>query len=340
MAKFNHTVTVLMPVYNGGKYLNEAIESILGQIYTDFEFLIIDDGSTDNSSQIIKSYSDPRIRILDNEKNLGLAHTLNRGIASARGKYIARMDCDDIALPSRLGKQVSYMDAHPGVGVCGSWIRVINTLQNRVWAPPVDSESIKCKLLFGSPFAHSSVMIRRDAFLNLGLKYDPLYPHAEDYQLWVNAAVCLSLANIPEILLFYRNHRNQVGRVHQQEQLSSAQKIRINQLHRLGLNPKPEDIGLHDAISERNFIQEKEFVAKTEFWLKTLRDANNTRKVYHKATFDDFIAHYWLAICRAASGCGLWVPKQYWKSSLQARKLNEIKSEIKFTVDCIIRTCF
>ena len=113
-------ISVVMPAYNAENYIREAIDSILAQTFRDFEFLIIDDGSTDHTVEIIRSYSDSRIRLYQNERNMGVAATLNRGLDLARGEYIARMDADDISLPERFAKQAAYMDAHPDVAVCGS----------------------------------------------------------------------------------------------------------------------------------------------------------------------------------------------------------------------------
>ena len=120
----NPKVTVLMPVYNGEKYLKEAITSILLQTFDDFEFLIINDGSSDASVDIIQSFRDPRIRLVHNDTNIGLIATLNKGLKLAHGKYVARMDQDDISLPRRLEKQTYFMDNNPDVGVCGTWIKL------------------------------------------------------------------------------------------------------------------------------------------------------------------------------------------------------------------------
>jgi len=119
-------VTVLMPVYNGERYLNEAVDSILGQTFTDFEFLIIDDASTDKTPEILRSYDDPRIRVVTNEENLGLSKSLNKGLALARGEFIARMDADDVSYPYRLQVQHEFMTQHPGAGVIGSWAEYID----------------------------------------------------------------------------------------------------------------------------------------------------------------------------------------------------------------------
>jgi len=120
------TVSVLMPVFNGEQFLRPAMNSILNQTFTDFEFIIVDDGSTDHSREILNSYTDSRVRLICNESNIGLTDSLNRGLEAASGNYIARMDQDDISLPERLAKQVAFMDSHPEVGVCGTWAKDID----------------------------------------------------------------------------------------------------------------------------------------------------------------------------------------------------------------------
>lgn len=199
-------VTVLMPVYNGEKYLEKAIESILNQTFRDFEFIIVDDGSTDSTSSIIACYQqkDARIRIY-NQENRGLVASLNVGCQLSRGKYIARMDADDVSLPERLAKQVAYLDAHPEVGVLGGWMEVIDESggpQNKVRVPTTPS-LIKWSLLFGCPVVHPSVMMRRDIIEPLGF-YRPEALHAEDYDLWARACFTTQIANIPEILVRHR----------------------------------------------------------------------------------------------------------------------------------------
>ena len=155
-------VTVLMPVYNAEKYLIEAIRSILTQSFMDYELLIINDGSTDDSLKIIKSFSDKRIRLVQNERNIGQANSLNKGIKLARGEYIVRMDADDISLSERIKKQVKFMDANPEIGISGTWIKPL--YEKLVWGGkingslPVDPVEVKCFLLFpGFPPTHNEV---------------------------------------------------------------------------------------------------------------------------------------------------------------------------------------
>ena len=168
----NPKVTVLMPVYNGGKYIREAIKSILSQSFTDFEFLIIDDGSTDNSVGIVQSFSDNRIRLIKNNCNIGIAESLNKGIESSKGEYIVRMDADDISFPDRIKKQVAFMDANPEVGVSGTWIKTISSVNECTWFTLSEPDLVRCHLLFGCPLAHPTVILRTILLKENELFYD------------------------------------------------------------------------------------------------------------------------------------------------------------------------
>lgn len=216
-------VTVLMPVYNGEKYLREAIESILDQTFTDFEFLIINDGSTDGSVGIVESYKDRRIRLVHNEKNLGLIASLNRGMELARGEYIARMDCDDISLPLRLEKQVVFMDAHPEIGVCGSWAKVIDENGNVNGSiKALTGKSIKRLCWRPSPFIHPTCIIRSSLLKEN--RYSEGYPHAEDYELWLRLSKKTVFFNLKDYLLYYRIHLGNVTNRDRILQLTNSYK--------------------------------------------------------------------------------------------------------------------
>ena len=172
-------VSVLMAVYNGEAYLGEAIESILRQTFSFFEFIIIDDASTDNSRRLAESYRDSRIRVVSNPRNLRLAGSLNRGINLARGKYIARMDADDICHPDRLEKQVAFMEENCDVGVSGSWLYCFGD-KKQLWDYPLTSGMIKSNLLFHNQLGHPTVIMRREAMLKNGLFYNPRFRASED----------------------------------------------------------------------------------------------------------------------------------------------------------------
>ncbi len=209
----NPKVTVLMPVYNGEKYLRESIESILNQTFRDFEFLIINDGSTDKSREIITSFHDPRIRLIDNPANIGLIKSLNFGLKLAKRELIARQDADDISYPTRLEQQVKFLGSHQKVVLLGTSAQVIddngNPL-NTILRMPVGLLAIHWYLMFQNPFLHSSVTYRNDiVWENMG-GYNELFLHCEDYELFSRVAQAYPVENLPDILLNYRMHQDSI----------------------------------------------------------------------------------------------------------------------------------
>ena len=215
-------VSILMPVYNSEKYLTHAIDSILKQTFDDFEFLIFDDGSADDSLEIISSYRDSRIHIFKSDQNYGHIFHLNRGLEIAKGKYIARMDADDIAHPERLEYQVKFLEKNSDIGVCGTWYKEFGR-QNNLVKHPVDDQGIRLKLLFEScALGHPTVMMRKLIFDTYSLKYFQSEYPAEDYWLWIRISLVSKLANIPKVLLFYRTHIKQVSKTHKAQQLGKA----------------------------------------------------------------------------------------------------------------------
>jgi len=219
-------VSVLMPVYNGEKYLKEAIESVLHQTYTNFEFIIVNDGSTDVSEQIILSYSDDRIVYLKNTYNLKLIQTLNLGFSKAKGKYIARMDADDISLPMRLEKQVEFLEKNPDIGVLGTGVLLKTDKETTELLYHTDDASIRFALAFYCPFIHPTVMLRKTIVDELPVVFDVNYVHAEDYELWTRLAHVTKLANLPAFLLEYRIHDNQISSQFTAKQTEMAMEIR------------------------------------------------------------------------------------------------------------------
>lgn len=224
-------VTVLLPVYNAEKFLSEAINSILNQTYQNFEFLLINDGSTDTSRAIILNYSDARIRYLENEKNIGLIQTLNRGIAEAKGSYIARMDADDVSRADRLIKQVDFLESNPSYGMVGSWCSVINSSKKIEYH--TSHESLQFSLLNYCCFVHPSVMLRKSVLTENQFSFDPHFVHSEDYELWTRLLTKTKAANLPDYLLAYREHEHQISSIYREDQLAMFSKIIRNYLQRL-----------------------------------------------------------------------------------------------------------
>ncbi len=326
-------VSVIMPVYNGEKYLRRAIKSILNQSFADFEFLIIDDASTDKSRDIIQSYKDPRIRFIRNNTNLKIVLTLNKALDLAQGEYIARMDCDDISLADRLAKQVAFMDSHPEIGVCGTWVKIFKYGVRKVWRYPTEPGIIKSLLLFQCPLAHPTVMLRKK-ILNKKLYYNPLYIYAEDYEFWTRLSKYTSIANIGEVLLEYRRHPNQVSLRHEEEQMATSDLIRKTQLLQLGIQPNDEELKLHQAICSYSFKATQSFIEQCEMWLLRLKTANNVVSDLPQSEFMQVLAERWFVICNRAANLGVWTWNRFWQSPLSSAIYLTWKQKITFALMC------
>jgi glycosyltransferase involved in cell wall biosynthesis len=206
---------VILPVRNGDGDLPKAIETILAQTFANFELIVVDNGSTDGTSAYLKTIEDPRLRVFYHAEP-GLAGSLNYGIARAQGRYIARQDHDDWALPTRLERQVSFLDAHPDHALVGTRAEIWteDTPTHRFHDHPIDNAALRFELLFNNPFVHSSVMLRKSVLDEIGLyTTDPARQPPEDYELWSRIARRYQVANLPERLTIYREVPNSISRV-------------------------------------------------------------------------------------------------------------------------------
>ncbi len=226
-------VTVLLPVYNCEKYITESILSILNQTYTNFELLIIDDFSTDLTLQICKTILDKRIKIIEKDKNSGYTNSLNYGLSISKGKYVARMDGDDVSLPTRFEKQVAFLEENEKVIVCGTAFEIMDSGIKII--PPKTFEGIKIALLEDSCIAHPSVMMRSKTISENNIQYDIQSEPAEDFDLWVRLVDLGEFANLDEVLLLYRNHENQVSEKRKIEQRNVANEVKFKMISKLPL---------------------------------------------------------------------------------------------------------
>lgn len=246
-------VSVIMPVHNSEDYLREAIDSILNQTFTDFEFIIIDDGSSDHSQEIVKSYFDSRIRFYINAQNMGVAATLNRGLELATGEYVARMDSDDISLPERFEKQVSYMDTHQKVAVCATGVRLFGA-QNGERVFSATNAQLKVDLLFNNCFAHPTVMMRRSV-VGGKCKYNEAFSAMEDYALWVEVSREYELATIEDVLVMYRVHQSQVTQNQPKDYLEQEKLLKYKLLSELGM---ANEKNVATLVSQRGALSSSE----------------------------------------------------------------------------------
>jgi hypothetical protein len=304
-----------MPVYNGEKYIAQAIESVLKQSFRDLELLIIDDGSTDKSAEIAASYADKRIRYVANPTNLGLAGARNRAIETSCGDYLAWLDSDDISLPERLRKQVDLLDAHPEIGLCGTWVRTIGLEPEQIWKYPRDPGLVRGRMLFDDPVATSAAMVRRSCLSPSELRFDTRFPPAEDYDLWERISRTNSVCNISQVLTLYRVHPTQISTIKKEQQKKAVWAIQSRLLQQLQVEPSEEEISLHYDIGVRwHFAGEKERVGVTEDWLLKLESANERWQVFPREGFRQALAERWFLANLAAVRAGQVSWRQYGKS--------------------------
>lgn len=288
-------ISVLMPVYNAEQFLREAIDSILCQTYTDFEFLIFNDGSTDKSSEIIKSYDDKRIICFDYVINSGYLNHLNEGIKIAKGKYIARMDADDISMPDRFEKQITFLESHSDIALLGSSAIIIDESgqEKKVTNVIESSHLIFTQLFFESPFFHTSVMGRTPVFREF--KYNDNYYVAEDYYLWSQIAMKYKLANLNEPLIKYRHHAESISSRKAQQQQDCVKKIYAFHLANLGVeNITGEQLQCHYNIMVHNPTYYSDPGALDALkWLKYLYKKNVDLKIYDQKLFQENLLVCW-----------------------------------------------
>ncbi|MBX6352968.1 MAG: glycosyltransferase [Thermoflavifilum sp.] len=244
-------VSIIMPVYNGQAHLQEAMDSVLRQVWQDWELIIVDDGSTDATADILRAQADARIRFVW-QPHQGIVAALLHGLAEARGEYIARLDADDISRPDRLVRQVTWLDAHPEDSLVASdydWIiDGVHVPHGRIL--PQSHEGVRAHLLFWCCICHSSVMWRRADFEAHGLVYRDAFPHAEDYDLWVRAVDHVRCTILPERLVAYRQHPAQVTQTHFGPSRISGRRLHALLLDRLGIAYTEEELDVHTRCLE------------------------------------------------------------------------------------------
>lgn len=303
-------VSVLMPVYNADRFLKEAIDSIIEQSYSDWELIIINDGSIDKSEQIALSYTDDRIKYFVNEKNLGLIDTLNKGIDICQGEYVARMDADDISTSDRLEKQVEFLDKHPECAICGCQATVIDNNGQPIGQiiNLYDNEYLQINLLFSVPFIHPGVTMRKTVLKEN--RYNENYKHAEDYDLWCNIAQNYKVNNLSDFLLKYRWHNTNVSIVNAKQQEIIKDQIILKQLKSLNITPTEEELFLHKVTfkqyNSKERINKKPFNQYEELneWFAKIIKANNHLKRYNNDALIAFLWSRWIVLCMAQKQYG------------------------------------
>lgn len=273
-----------MPVYNGASFLREAIQSVLDQTFSDFSFLIINDGSTDKSDKIIKKFNDRRIRYVSHEFNRGLIATLNEGLELATGEYIIRMDADDISFPQRFEKQIAFMEANPDIAISGTSLSVIGS--NELIAYPETNEACKVMLLYNTVMGHPSVIMRREQILAAGLKFDCTALHAEDYKFWTDAEIKgLKIGNLAEALVAYRKHGGQISAVAYERQQETVRQVRLEYVRHFFGEIIDGNARVYKAFSEKAINTFVDFKAAVEI-MGAMQEENNQKKYFDTVAFN------------------------------------------------------
>lgn len=303
-------------MYNSATTLCEAVESVLRQTQKDFEFLIIDDASTDETLNVLKRYRDPRIVLLHNETNLGVAITLNRGIESARGSYIARMDADDICEPDRLERQLAFMEKHPGLDLSGSFVRRMGDGFDYVLRFPRGSECLRSYVLLGNPLAHPTVIFRRDALNRHEFRYDSSCGAAQDYELWSRCLRVMDADNLDEPLVHWRANERSVTSARFSESNRTALCVQKAELARLGISVNDEELAFHRQIGNGSGCSNYAELQCAEQWLKMLLEKNEMVSVYPAEGLRQAVAFVWFRVCLNSSCLGPMAWLIYYKSSI------------------------
>lgn len=331
----NPLCSIVMSVYNGEVFLADAIESILQQTYANFEFIIIDDASTDNSLEIIQSYNDPRIIIIQNNENLFLACSLNKGIRIAKGDYIVRMDADDVSMPERIMKQVSFMERNPQVGISGTCSEIIGygtgfSNYSR------DDQTIKFKLLHECHLLHPTLIIRKELIIDNDLFYNEEFRKNQDYELFIRAIDQTEYANLPDILIKYRQTEENIKRenFNQQENIVRIQK---QIFLKIGVEITARELELYKNINRQRYSDSINIVDETYNILTKMVDGNNKTLLFEAKLFQDHLAELFENVCRNSKNYSRPVLRAYMKSRLRTNFLIKTKISLILFVKLILR---
>jgi glycosyltransferase involved in cell wall biosynthesis len=289
-------VSVILPAYNAGPYIAEAINSILNQTYTNFELIIINDCSTDTTEKEILSISDPRIKYIKNTNNSGLIYNLNLGFSLAKGKYIVRMDADDISLATRIEEQVNFMDLHSEVGISGSWFQSFGTY-NEVSKYEESDDDIKLQMLYHCRFCHPTVIIRKQIVETNNLQYSTAFAHAEDYELWARMAFITRFANLQKVLLKYRVHENNVTIKHATTQRQNSDKVIQYLFDKIGTTISEGIIPTWIKFCYADFNLSVSEIVQIEELVVSLINANKTSLYVSNKALEKFFAEKWYNLC-------------------------------------------
>lgn len=332
------TLSVVMPVYNGERYLEDAINSVLSQTFKDYELLIIDDGSTDSSIKIIQSIEDSRIRFLRNGKNQGIAYTRNIGLKEAKGSYLAWMDCDDLIEPNRFEIQINYLKSNLEIGICGTAQNRFGEGKPRVTREYTDTEMIKAALLFRPAIRPPTAMYRMKLIREAKLTYDTRLAVAEDYDFFFEASFHFPIKNLDQVLYHYRASESSIMKIYsdrQQELFDFHKIIYTKAFEKLGIPNLEKNFELHYSCFSTQLITSFTELTEIYEWLLYLKTQNTEIQLYGEEAFNKVLASRFFSICKKASQIG---PQTFFFYSKNKKEFptDESFSEVKLLIRCLI----
>lgn len=298
-------VSVIVPTFNRSAFLRAALDSLFRQTLGDFEIIVVDDASEDETAAVLRSIADRRLKVITHNANRGIARARNSGLAAARGKYIAWLDSDDVSRPNRLAKQVRFLERRPDialVGGCAGKIRGDGRPLGHVRVPPFDPAAIRCWLLFKSAFQQSSVMGRASVLKEH--PYDPSFLVCEDVDVFARLGAAHRLANVPSVLIDRRMHGGQVSRERRAQVIAAQARISAPQLTALGMDFTQQDLLRHAALARAaREPHSAEYVAWAEGWLARLMHANRSAQLVDRSALS-FLVNFLRFQVRRRGGRG------------------------------------
>lgn len=335
----NIKVSVIMPVYNGERYIREAVESVLHQTFSDWELLIVNDASTDGTEKILESFKDPRLKIIKNDKNLGSVVSRNIAFNQIKSEYVAILDADDVAAPTRLEEQVRFLDAHPDFGLVASWSKTIAENGRQIGHVVKDTtppEKIPIKLLFHNVLAFSSVMMRKSAMPAIPFKEWSV--PVEDVALYLKMLPNSKFAILPKVLVNYRSHEKGISKVYGAKRREVMDKLINGELKKFGIETSPEELKIHRTNFGYGGENVEEFIRKREAWLLKLIRQNQNVARYPQELFEEVVAEKWLESSDANASLGLKLWKIFRQSPL-SKKISwrkNFKKLLRLWVKCLL----
>lgn len=291
-------VSVLMPVYNGGQYLAPAIQSILDQTYGDFELIIIDDASTDNSVETINSFNDRRIRVIRNSTNQKLIAVLNKGLELAQGDYLVRMDADDISLPRRIEKQVAFFNRHPDYGLTGTWFEEFgDNIGTRVIRYSSNDTEIRIRHLYQAHVSHPTSAYRMSLVRKHALRYDPLFIHGEDYAFWIEMGRHCKMSNIPEMLVRKRDTPFSISNLYAPIQRETCTRVKQGQFAEMGILLSADELELYTQFANPGWDFDVNKMNMLADMLERVQQANTRSGYLPREVYRTYLAEKWFHLC-------------------------------------------